>query len=216
MKCKVDGCDRDCKHYPGKGICQMHYFRMMRYGTYELTTIGKRKLRTRNSKGYQMLFLPDHPLAMANGMVYEHRKVVYDRHGENLPPCELCAKEVNWKTVHIDHIDESVDKNEPENLRVLCRACNTMRARVHIPQHTVKRRHAITFSGETKTPTEWARDPRVRVSNSTIIHRIKRGMTVEEALFSEKVTHRSTKAKARQPAYGEYQGPKKDPTASTS
>lgn len=208
MKCKVEGCDRECTHYPGKGICQMHYFRMMRFGTYELTKKGKRQARSHNSKGYQMLFLPDHPLAMANGSVYEHRKVVYDRHGENLPPCELCAKSVNWKTVHIDHIDDSVDNNEPANLRVLCRACNTMRARVHIPQHTVKRRHAITFEGITKTATEWARDPRVRVAGNTIVLRLKKGMTVEQALFGDKATHRSTKAKPRALLYGGYQGPK--------
>ncbi|TQC75559.1 HNH endonuclease signature motif containing protein [Pantoea dispersa] len=214
MKCKVDVCDRE-SDYIAQQVCQMHYFRMMRYGTYELTKKGKRQPRSHNAKGYQMLFLPDHPLAMANGSVYEHRKVVYDRYGESLPSCELCTKSVNWRTAHIDHIDDSVDNNEPNNLRVLCRACNTMRARVHIPQHTVKRRHAITFGGETKTPAEWSRDPRVRVSHATIIRRIKCGMAVEDALFSQKVTHRSTKAKTRQPAYGEYQGPKQDHTAST-
>lgn len=207
MKCKIEGCERESV-YKTQQVCQKHYFRMMRYGTYELTTVGKRKERSQNAKGYQMLFLPDHPLAMANGSVYEHRKVVYDQYGENIPPCQLCGKSINWKTVHIDHIDDSVDNNGPENLRALCRACNTMRARVHIPQHTVKRRHAITFKGVTKTPTEWAREPGVRVSGATIIRRIKDGMSVEQALFGEKVTHRGTKANPRQPLYGEYQGPK--------
>ena len=208
MKCKVDGCDRECKHYPGKGVCQMHYFRMMRYGTYELTKSGKRKPRSRNAKGYQMLHCPDHPLAMSNGSVYEHRKVVFDQYGVDIPPCDLCNKTVTWKTAHIDHIDDSVDNNAPDNLRVLCRACNTMRARVHIPQHTVKRRHAISFEGTTKTATEWARDPRVRVAGNTIVLRLKKGMTVEQALFGEKATYRSTKANPRTPLYGEYQGPK--------
>ena len=136
MKCKVEGCDRECKHYPGKGVCQMHYFRMMRYGTYELTKNGKGKFRHKNAKGYQMLKIPDHPLSMANGCVYEHRKVVYDRYGETLPPCEKCGKKVTWKTAHIDHIDEVVDNNADSNLRVLCRACNVMRSRVHIPEHS--------------------------------------------------------------------------------
>lgn len=206
MKCKVEGCDRDC-NYVAQQVCQKHYFRMMRYGTYELTKIGKRKPRSHNAKGYQMLYMPDHPLVMANGTVYEHRKVVYDRYGEELPPCEMCGKSVNWKTVHIDHKDEIVYHNDPGNLRVLCRACNVMRARVHIPQHTVKRRHAITFEGTTKTATEWARDPRVRVAGNTIVLRLKKGMTVEQALFGEKATYRSTKAKPRIPSYGEYQGP---------
>ncbi|WKZ94087.1 HNH endonuclease signature motif containing protein [Chimaeribacter arupi] len=213
MKCKVEGCDRECKHYPRKGICQMHYFRMMRYGTYELTKPGKRKERTHNSKGYQMLHLPHHPLAMANGSVYEHRKVVYDRHGEKLPPCEKCGTFVNWKTVHIDHKDEVVNNNEAENLRVLCRSCNVMRSRVHIPSHTRSRNHAITFNGDTKTLAEWARDPRVKVAGNTIKRRIESGMSVEQALFSEKITHRSSRAKTRQPKYGEYQGSKRQEAA---
>lgn len=208
MKCKVEHCDRECM-YQEQQVCQKHYFRMMRYGTYELTKTGKRKDRSQNAKGYQMLHLPQHPLAMANGSVYEHRKVIYDRHGECLPPCQKCSKQVSWKTVHIDHIDEVVENNEPENLRVLCRACNVMRSRVHIPQHTLKRRQAITWEGKTQTPTEWARDQRVKVSGSTIRRRIRDGYSVEQALFGKKITHQHTTAKARQPEYGEYQGPKK-------
>lgn len=213
MKCKVEGCERECKHYPGKGICQMHYFRMMRYGTYELTKNGKGKFRHKNAKGYQMLKIPDHPLSMANGCVYEHRKVVYDRYGETLPPCEKCGKEVTWKTAHIDHIDEGVDNNADSNLRVLCRACNVMRSRVHIPEHTKKGRTAITFNGETKTATEWSRDPRVSVSETSIKRRLKNGMNVEDALFSPKVTHRHTRPRGRAPLYGEYRGPKQKESA---
>ncbi|HIC9070491.1 MULTISPECIES: HNH endonuclease signature motif containing protein [Klebsiella] len=213
MKCKVQGCDRECTHYPGKGICQKHYFRMMRYGTYELTKQGKRKDRTQNTKGYQMIRHPDHPLVMANGFVYEHRKVIYDRYGDILPPCEKCGKEVTWKTVHIDHIDEVVDNNTESNLRVLCRACNVMRSRVHIAEHTKKGRLAITFNGETKTATEWTRDPRVSISVTAIRHRLKNGMSVEDALFSPKVTHRHTKPKTRTPQYGEYRGAKRQESA---
>ncbi|HDS4829153.1 TPA: HNH endonuclease [Citrobacter koseri] len=208
MKCKVEGCERECKHYPGKGVCQKHYFRMMRYGTYELTKIGKGKIRQRNAKGYQMLKMPSHPLVMANGFVYEHRKVIYDRYGETLPGCEKCGKEVTWKTVHIDHIDEVVDNNDESNLRVLCRSCNVMRSRVHIPEHTKKGRSSITFEGVTKTASEWARDPRVKIASTTILFRLRNGMSVEDALFAKKVTHRHTKAKVSFPAYGEYQGPK--------
>ncbi|CAI2002621.1 HNH endonuclease [Serratia ficaria] len=208
MKCKIEGCEKDCKHYPGKGVCQMHYFRMMRYGTYDLTA-KPRKPRSQNAKGYQMLHIPYHPLSMANGAVYEHRKVVYDRYGEKLPPCEKCGKQVTWDAAHIDHIDDVVDNNTPSNLRVLCRACNVMRARVHIPSHSRKRNHAITFEGVTKTATEWARDSRVMVAGNTIVLRLKKGMSVEQALFTDKATHRGKKPKTRTPTYGEYRGPKK-------
>lgn len=207
MKCKVESCDRDAD-YISQCVCQKHYFRMMRYGTYELTKVGRGKDRYQNGKGYQMLKIQSHPLAMKNGLVYEHRKVVFDRFGEAIPPCEKCGKHVTWKTAHIDHIDEVITNNSPENLRVLCRACNVMRSRVHIAQHTVNGRRSVTFNGETKTPTEWARDHRVRVSHTTITRRLKDGMSPEEALFAEKVTHKSVKAKERRPAYGEYQGPR--------
>lgn len=52
----------------------------------------------------------------------------------------------------------------------------------------------LTFEGETKTATEWQRDPRTQVSMSTILARKRRGMTDEEALFSPKKTHSSYKA----------------------
>lgn len=209
MKCKVEGCCRDAA-FKKQQVCQMHYFRMMRYGTYELTKVGKGKVRQRNAKGYQMLKMPGHPLVMANGCVYEHRKVVYDRYGESLPPCEKCRKEVTWKTAHIDHIDEVVDNNTESNLRVLCRACNVMRSRVHIPEHTKKGRSSITIDGVTKTASEWSRDPRVNIAPTTILLRIKNGMDAEAALFTPKVTHRHTKAKTVAPAYGEYKGPRND------
>jgi len=189
MKCKVEGCDRECKHYPGKGICQMHYFRMMRYGTYETTKVGKRKERTENDMGYQMLHRPDHPLAMANGSVYEHRAVVYERYGEVLPDCELCGKRLTWETAHIDHIDEDVRNNHDSNLRPLCNPCNTLRGRYKYPEHLRKGRIALTFEGETKTANEWARDPRVSVTNTTITRRKREGMSDYDCLFAPKITH---------------------------
>lgn len=212
MKCKVADCDRKAT-YIQQCVCQKHYFRMMRYGTYETTRVGKGSGRTHNAKGYQMLKLPGHPLAMANGFVYEHRKVIYDKYGDSLPPCEKCAKTVTWRTAHIDHIDEVVDNNDESNLRVLCRACNVMRSRVHIPEHTKKGRTCITFDGVTKTASEWARDPRVTVASTTILFRLRKGMSTELALFSPKTTHRHKKAKTRTPTYGEYQGPKPDQEA---
>ncbi|BEM41776.1 hypothetical protein SME13J_03950 [Serratia marcescens] len=204
MKCKIEGCDRKCR-YITQQVCQKHYFRMMRYGTYELTKHGKGKCRTANAKGYVMLKEPNHPLAMKNGFVYEHRKVIYSKYGKQLPPCEFCGKEISWDSAHIDHKDETVNNNNDDNLRVLCNACNVMRSRIHIPSHTRKTSHAITYNEETKTPAEWARDPRVMIARNTILFRLRKGMTVEQALFGEKATHRGKKAKGYKPKYGEYQ-----------
>ena len=35
MKCKIDGCTQNAR-YKKDQVCQKHYFRFMRYGTYEL------------------------------------------------------------------------------------------------------------------------------------------------------------------------------------
>ena len=40
--------------------------------------------------------------------------------------------------------------------------------------------------------------------------RLNKGMSVEQALFGEKLTHRSKKANGYQPKYGEYQQKLKD------
>lgn len=165
----------------------MHYFRFMRNGTYE-KVMAQAIPRRQDPAGYWRVHAPNHPLADSTGYVWEHRKVVYDRIGDVLPPCELCGKPLTWKTAHIDHIDEVKWNNDPSNLRPLCCGCNVWRG-TRIPQHLHRDHHAITYDGETKTPNEWARDPRVKVSNGTIVRRKKAGMSDYEALFSEKQTH---------------------------
>jgi hypothetical protein len=132
--------------------------------------------------------MPDHPLSDSTGYVWEHRKIVHDRIGDVVPPCELCDKPLSWETAHIDHIDEVKSNNDPKNLRPLCCGCNTWRG-TRIAQHLHEGHHAITFDGETKTPNEWARDPRVNVSNATIVRRKKLGASDFEALFGRKKTH---------------------------
>jgi hypothetical protein len=138
--------------------------------------------------------MPDHPLADKTGSVWEHRKVVYDRLGDTLPPCELCGKFLTWEIAHIDHIDVDTSNNDPANLRPLCSPCNTRRG-VQMPQYMRKRRHAITFDGETKTASEWARDPRVKVAHNVISQRKRRGMSDYDALFSPKLTHNGKREK---------------------
>ena len=186
MKCKVDGCDNDAV-YKAKCVCQKHYFRFMRYGTYELTKkppVGR--LVTPN--GYVKVYFPNHPLGSHNGYVLEHRKVAYEKYNGLIESCELCGKSITWETCHIDHIDNNRKNNLSENLRQLCRACNTFRD--YPEQHTIKGRHSISFDGLTKTPEEWARDERVNVAGYVIRRRIASGMSVYDALFSPRKTHR--------------------------
>ena len=194
MKCHVEGCGRDAR-YKTAQLCQKHYFRIRRNDSIE-TVLEKKKRETgitrqprvtMPGKGYQRLYDPAHPLADTQGYVSEHRKIVYARYGDVLPGCELCGVAVNWETVHIDHIDRDVKNNAPDNLRPLCRNCNTRRDMP--PAHTFSHTHALTFDGKTDTAAGWARDPRIKVDRKTIVMRKQAGMSDHDALFAPKLTH---------------------------
>lgn len=186
MQCKVDGCNRDAM-YRGKQLCQMHYFRVMRNGTTD-TLPKTRKYRTQNPAGYQKIYEPSHPLKDSTGYVYEHRFVVYGKYGTSLPACEICGKPTFWDSCHIDHIDKDVTNNKLENLRPVCRGCNTFRD--YPEQHLAKNAHSITHNGKTMTATEWARQENVNVCGNTIVRRLREGKSVYEALYGRKITHK--------------------------
>lgn len=170
--------------YKARGICQMHYFRFMRNGSYD---IAEPKLRIENPAGYQQLWQPDHPLAGKSGYVFEHRVVLYAAIGPAPMECAICGVGLTWKTCKVDHIDEDVRNNARSNLRPTCNFCNTRRGMR--PPVEWSRTHKITFEGITLTPFEWTRDPRVQVAHNTIVLRKARGATDAEALFGEKKTH---------------------------
>src|SRR5690606_14603157 len=139
--CKVEGCDRK-SDYKTADVCQKHYFRMMRNGTYDLIQTRK-KIITRApyrncTDGYVLEYCAGHKLAHSNGYVYQHRKVMYDDFGENIPPCEWCGKPSSWNSrgTHIDHIDKNRSNNARSNLRVLCNSCNVSR--------TIKSHHSYS------------------------------------------------------------------------
>jgi 5-methylcytosine-specific restriction endonuclease McrA len=196
MKCKIDGCDRDCM-YQVQQVCQKHYFRFMRNGCYEskqeirLKNTGfKRKYRMQNPAGYQKLYIPEHPLSnQPSGYVYEHRYVVYAKYGDKLPNCEICNTSINWTDCHIDHIDKDVTNNIVQNLRPLCRGCNTGR--------TIKNGFSIEINGVTKTLMEWSRDSNCTVSHNTIKHRLLNGYSNYDAVFAKSITHPNAKTKKR-------------------
>ena len=187
MQCKVDGCDRDAQ-YKAAQLCQRHYFRQWRNGTTEMVRKSA-KPRIEDDRGYQFLYVPGHPL-LSKGQTYvaEHRIVLFDAIGPGPMDCALCGCGLTWKTCQADHIDENPRNNARANLRPLCRRCNTWRS---MPPAVVRMKNAValTFEGETKTATEWARDPRVAVSTNQIRNRKRAGMSDEDALFALKITH---------------------------
>lgn len=195
MKCKIDGCGNDVRYKAAK-LCQKHYFRIMRNGMAE--TIQEMKMRTLGrsrqyrvvmpGRGYQRLYEPDHPLSDKAGYIAEGRFVVFALYGYVLPPCELCGKPMSWdEDIHIDHKDDDVTNNRQDNLRPLCRPCNTGRGRMDECEYPSSM--AITIDGKTMTPTEWARESGVKVHGATIRRRKRMGLSDYDAVFSPKKTH---------------------------
>lgn len=193
MLCRVEGCTNKAR-YKKDPLCQTHYHRKWRNG--DLDVHRKKAVeRYERNKGYQYIYMPSHPLT-AKGQLYvpEHRVVLYSVIGDKKMNCAICGCDLNWNSCHVDHIDENPRNNSAENLRPTCLRCNVWRSMP--PAHVrMKSAHAVTFDGETKTPSEWARDPRVSVSGSTIIRRICSGMSDEDALFGKKATHNGNKIK---------------------
>lgn len=193
--CTVQDCERPA-HYKQDMICQMHYFRRMRNGGFDLKkTKYEKQGYYEHSNGYRLLVMPDHPLARKGGEVFEHRVVAFEKYGFDLPPCEFCGAESDWFTrkTHIDHVDEDRANNHPDNLRVLCNSCNTKRTKkiYHSYDHCM----SVTVDGVTMTPTEWSRQPRVSVTAATIRHRIASGYSHKEAVYSPKKTHNGNERK---------------------
>jgi HNH endonuclease len=182
--------------YKAERLCQMHYFRRMRTGSFSKRESTRQHIR-QNPRGYVLLYWPGHKLAQQGGYIYEHRKIMYDKYGEHLPPCELCGAGTSWApyTTHIDHINGVVKDNRPDNLRVLCNACNTGRNRQ--PGHKRSGAIPITYNGLTLSAGEWSKMDGVNVTSNTIKRRLRGGASVREALYGEKITHKNAKRHGR-------------------
>lgn len=61
-----------------------------------------------STNGYLVIFEPNHPLAMRNGYVYVHRKVLSEKLGRNLEDGE-----------QVHHIDGDKTNNNPDNLELI-------------------------------------------------------------------------------------------------
>jgi hypothetical protein len=199
MKCKVDECGKDAT-YKKQQVCQKHYFRFMRSGTYELTR--SRKYRIQNPAGYQFLYEPEHPMTYRGGYVSEHRFVYYNEISEIVSKCALCLDPVTWDVCHIDHIDEDVTNNDKSNLRCLCRACNVFRGHSECSLGKT----FIEINGRELTASGWARQEGVFVTPQTITRRIRQGWSAYDAVYKKRITHHSTVTKVYKAKYDEVRG----------
>jgi len=122
--CTVADCGRP--HKAG-GLCGLHYLRLKRTGSLD---VPDRRLA---AKRYRVITRRDHPLAMRNGRVYEHRAVLYDQLGPKPEPCHWCGRTVEWgdrdHPLFVDHVDHDRQNNDPTNLVPSCGTCNGSRRR---------------------------------------------------------------------------------------
>ena len=188
--CSIEGCDRKTM-YVERDICQMHYFRYMRNGSYFLNNKGH-KYRIQNPAGYQKLYEPNHKLCDSSGYVYEHRLIYFNEVNVEPFKCDLCDDPVNWSNLHIDHIDTDVSNNKKDNLRALCRPCNVFRG--HNSESMGN--HIFDIDGRRMTAFAWSRQDGVIVSYTTILRRKCKGMSDYDCVYSKRITHHNTVTKA--------------------
>ena len=85
-----------------------------------------------NNVGYRVLTgHRDHPLAMANGDVLEHRLVLFSQIGAGPHLCYWgCGRSLEWggiRGIIADHLDGDRLNNDPANLVPSCNPCNAHR-----------------------------------------------------------------------------------------
>lgn len=142
-----------------------------------------RQDRVLRSSGYVMVFAPNHPLARRRTAryEYEHRIVFYNTHGEGPFRCYWCGRQIDWMTMHVDHLDKNRSNNEPGNLVSSCPVCNQGRGRGQMVETMRRRRGRTLRLGEIeKTVSEWARA--LGISRSSIVARLSAGWPIQRAL----------------------------------
>lgn len=90
-----------------------------------------------DENGYKTLTMRrDHPLSLVGGRLAEHRMVLYDNIGPGPHACYWvdryhCGKtELHWGGrggIHVDHLDNDRQNNDPDNLVPSCVGCNIRR-----------------------------------------------------------------------------------------
>ena len=84
------------------------------------------------SQGYRVLTgQQGHPLAASNGLLHEHRAVLYTKIGPGVHLCHWgCGRLLHWGGhggIHADHVDGDTLNNSEENLVPSCVSCNRRR-----------------------------------------------------------------------------------------
>ena len=120
--CGVSKCSRPATRV-GHGLCEVHYTRVRRNGSPDLTP----RIERQEVSGYMQRKAAGHPVAGKNGWAFEHRLVVYEDRGKGPHPCHWCGRVLFWRELVIDHLNEVKHDNRLENLVVSCVSCNRAR-----------------------------------------------------------------------------------------
>jgi hypothetical protein len=121
-QCSTPGCEGRATRIAA-GQCEACYCRVRRTGTVDKTQPTYRYLTT---AGYVVVVRPDHPLADAEGRVFEHRLVAFEAHTGPIS-CFWCERGLEWSGVCVDHLNETKNDNRLENLAISCNDCNRAR-----------------------------------------------------------------------------------------
>lgn len=129
--CSVGGCCA-VSRTAGGDLCETHYYRRRRTGTTDDRPAAGTRVAVH---GYAYRHDPSHELAPASGIVYEHRRVLFDAIGYGPHPCRWCGRPVDWRAgkrtargaLVVDHVDGDKSNNDLSNLVPSCHGCNCTR-----------------------------------------------------------------------------------------
>lgn len=177
VKCIVQDCAKSTRG--GRcPYCEMHYGRLRRNGTLDRVLAAHTR---EHSGGYIQVPANGHPLARGGSLVYEHRAVYYDAHGDGPFKCHWCGAHITWDTLHIDHLNDNRKDNRISNLVASCPICNQQRGREKMVK-TMRRNYAtwIEYDGKRQTLQEWARQ--IGIGRTALQYRLASGWPLDRAL----------------------------------